>query len=70
MKAPKSMRAWFALMAAMLWTGIYLTGFSKVNWLLYLPAVSFVFAAAIGLCPSQVAIFKMFGVKINETSDK
>jgi hypothetical protein len=69
MKSPKSMRVWFAFMGAMLWTGIYLTGFSTVNGLLYLPACVSVFAAITGVCPSQMIIFKLFKVKIKETPD-
>ena len=70
MKSPKSMRVWFAFMAIILCTGIYLTGFSKVNWLIYVPAAGFIFAAITGICPSQITIFKMFGIKIKETSEK
>ena len=66
MKAPQSMRAWYVLVAAILWTGIYLTGFSDVSWLLYVPAAGFVFAAITGICPSQLAIFKMFESKATE----
>lgn len=63
MKAPFSMRLWFAVMAAILWTGIYFTGFSLVNWLLYVPAIGLMFASIIGICPSQLAILKLFGNK-------
>ncbi|MEO7766967.1 MAG: hypothetical protein ABIS01_06055 [Ferruginibacter sp.] len=70
MQASKSMRVWFAFTGTILWTGIYLTGFSIVNWLVYLPAVGFIFAAITGICPSQTGIFKMFNVKMKETSNK
>jgi hypothetical protein len=70
MKASKSMRVWFALLGIILWTGIYLTGFSNVHWLLYAPAVGFVFAAITGLCLSLSAISKMFGFSIKETSNQ
>ena len=70
MKAPKSMRVWFAFVGAILWTGIYLTGFSNVHWFVYLPATGFVFSAITGICPSQMAIFKMLGVKMKETSNQ
>lgn len=69
MKAPKSMRIWFVIMAVILWTGIYLSGFSRVSWLLYLPAAGFVFAAITGICPSW-QLFKMFGDTIKETPGK
>ena len=70
MKAPVVMRIWFAIMAAILWTGIYFTGFSTVNWLLYVPATGFLFAAVTGICPSQAGVVKLFGVKAKESSDK
>ncbi|MEO7535923.1 MAG: YgaP-like transmembrane domain [Ferruginibacter sp.] len=60
MGASKSMRVWFALVGIILWAGIYLTGFSKANWLLYVPAAGFIFSAITGLCPSLTAITKMF----------
>lgn len=62
MKASKSMRVWFAFIGMMLWIGIYLTGFSSANWLLYIPAAAFVFAAITGICPSLTVISKMFSL--------
>jgi hypothetical protein len=47
-------------MAAFIWAGIYLTGFSVVNWLVYLPAAGVTMAALIGFCPSQLVINKLF----------
>jgi hypothetical protein len=61
-----SMRIWFAFVGIMLWTGIYLTGFSKVNWLLYLPAAGFIFSAITGICLSMTAISKMVVFKIKK----
>ena len=66
MKASKSMRIWFAFVGLILWAGIYLTGFSNVNWLLYVPAAGFVFSAITGICPSLAAISKMFGFRIKD----
>jgi len=60
MKASKSMRIWFAFVGAILWTGIYLTGFSETNWVLYVPAAGFVLGAVTGLCPSFTVISKVF----------
>ena len=68
MKAPVSLRIWFGSMAAILWTGIYFTGISIVHWLLYLPAAGFTIASIIGICPSQVVAFKLFGVKQKKAS--
>lgn len=70
MKNPLSMRIWLAMMAAILWTGIYFTGFSIVNWLLYLPAAGFTIASIVGICPSQIAVFKLFGGKQKGHSPK
>jgi len=61
MRASISMRIWFAFVGVILWVGIYLTGFSTVNWLLYLPAAGFTFSAVTGICLSLMAISKMFG---------
>lgn len=63
MKSTVTMRLWFALMAILLWIGIYLTGFGQVNWLIYLPTVGFTAAALVGYCPSQMALLKLSGKK-------
>jgi len=57
-------------MGTILWAGIYLTGFSNANWLLYVPAAGFIFSALTGICPSMVAISKMFDFSIKETSNQ
>ena len=69
MKAPKSLRIWYAFMGVLLWTAIYLTGFSNVHWLIYLPAGGFIFSAITGICLSEMAVLKMFDIKIKETSN-
>jgi hypothetical protein len=48
-------------MAAILWTGIYFTGFSTVSWMFYLPAVGLTVASIIGVCPTVIAALKLFG---------
>ncbi|MCX6174075.1 MAG: hypothetical protein NTZ27_04910 [Ignavibacteriales bacterium] len=63
MKAPTAMRVWFLVFAVIIFVGIYLTGFSNAHWFLYLPVIGMVFAAVTGICPSQIAINKMFGPK-------
>ena len=63
MKASTAMRVWFLLFAIIIFVGIYLTGFSVVHWFLYLPVAGFVFAAITGICPSQIALNKMFSSK-------
>ncbi|MDO3626718.1 hypothetical protein [Mucilaginibacter sp. BT774] len=60
MRASTSMRIWFAFVGTILWTGIYLTGFSKANWVLYVPAAGFILGAVTGLCPSLTVISKIF----------
>ena len=62
-KASKQMRIWFAIFGVLLWLGIYLTGFSNIHWLLYIPAAMMIFAAVTGICPSQMLIFKSFPTK-------
>ncbi|MFT3704913.1 MAG: hypothetical protein QM802_21280 [Agriterribacter sp.] len=69
MKAPLSMRLWFAVMAVMVWAGIYFSGFSIVSWLLYLPAAAFTIASIFGMCPSQLLFFKMFDAKKRQTKN-
>ena len=50
----KSMRFFFLGAGLVLWLGIYLTGFDVVHWVLYLPAVFFIFAAVTGICPGII----------------
>lgn len=63
MKSSTAMRVWFLLFAVIIFIGIYLTGFSVVHWFLYVPVAGFVFAAITGICPSQIALNKLFGSK-------
>lgn len=63
MKASKVMRVWFFLFAVIIFLGIFLTGFSNAHWFLYVPVVGLVFATLTGICPSQIAVNKMFGSK-------
>ncbi|KAB2837869.1 MAG: DUF2892 domain-containing protein [Melioribacteraceae bacterium] len=62
-KASLSMRVWFAAFGLLILIGIYLTGFTNVHWLLYVPAAGFIFAAASGICPSQLLFSKMLDKK-------
>lgn len=50
----KSMRVFFLGSGTIIWTGIWLTGFSTVHWLLYVPACFFYFAAITGICPGMI----------------
>jgi hypothetical protein len=47
-----------------IWLGIWLTGFGKVHWLLYVPAVFFIFASVTGICPGMIVSNMLFGKKI------
>lgn len=61
MKAPVHVRVWYVVFAILIVVGIALTGFSNVHWFLYIPPAGLVFAAVTGICPSQIAIQKLFG---------
>lgn len=63
MKASTPTRVWFLFFAAVLWLGIYLTGFSYVHWLLYIPAAGMTFAGVTGICPSQMLFNRLLGTK-------
>ncbi len=54
----KSMRFFFLVSGVIIWLGIYLTGFNIVHWLMFFPAVFFIFAAITGICPG-IIISKM-----------
>ena len=56
-----AMRFFFLLSGTVLWLGIWLTGFAQVHWLLYLPAIFFVFAAVTGICPGISVAKSLFG---------
>lgn len=62
-KASNEMKAWFVVFSAVIWIGIYLTGFEVVHWFLYIPAVMLIFAAVTGICPTQLMVFSLFKKK-------
>ena len=62
-RASKEMKIWFAVFGVIIWLGIFLTGFSNVHWLLYVPAVALIFAAVTGICPSQLLVKNLFRSK-------
>lgn len=59
----KSMRFFFLFAGSMIWLGIWLTGFRVTHWLLYIPAVFFLFAAVSGICPGMIISRLVFGGK-------
>lgn len=58
--AGTSMRVLFLMMAALVWIGIWLSGYNTVHWILYLPAAFLTFAAATGICPGLHILGKIF----------
>ncbi len=48
------LRLFFSVSATMLWTGIWLTGFGVVHWVLFIPPVSFTFAVITRICPGKI----------------
>ena len=59
----RAMRFFFIFAGSVLWLGIGLTGFSVVNWLLYVPAIFFAFAALTGICPGLIVARLIFPEK-------
>ena len=59
----KAMRFFFLVTGLIIWAGIWLTGFSNVHWLLYVPAVFFAFAVITGICPGIIVSNLLFGDK-------
>ena len=55
------MRLFLLVTGSVIWVGIWLTGFHTVHWLLYVPAVFFIFAAVTGICPGMFFTRKIFG---------
>ena len=55
-------RMLFVVIATVILSGITLTGFSQVHWLLYVPVAGMIFAAATGFCPG-IAVLKKLGFK-------
>ena len=49
-----AMRFFFLVAGGIIWLGIWLTGFAAAHWLLYVPAVFFIFAAVTGICPGII----------------
>jgi len=60
-KASKAMRFFLFNAATMILIGIWLTGFDKVHWFLYLVPGFFLFASVLGICPGLIMAQKIFG---------
>lgn len=59
----RSMRFFFLFAGSVILAGMWLTGFSVVHWLLYVPATFFYFAAITGICPGIIVSRLIFGEK-------
>lgn len=49
-----ALRVTFIFMAALIWLGLWLTGFNSVHWVLFLPAAFLTFAGITGICPGLI----------------
>jgi len=49
-----ALRMLFLSVAGMVFMGIWLTGFDKVHWFLYLPVGFLTFAGITGICPGLI----------------
>jgi hypothetical protein len=68
-KISKAMRFFLFVSGTFVWTGIWLTGFDVVHWVLYLPAIFFAFAVITGICPGLIVSNLLFGEE-STSSDK
>ena len=59
-KIGSAMRFFFLFAGSVIWLGIWLTGFSTAHWFLYVPAISFYFAAVTAICPGIIISRSMF----------
>ena len=53
LKIGSPMRIFLLVFSALIWLGIWLTGFNSVHWVLYIPAAFGVIAAVTGYCPGM-----------------
>lgn len=58
-----SMRFFFLFAGSVILTGIWLTGYATVHWLLFAPVIFFYFAALTGICPGIIISRLLFGEK-------
>ncbi|GMR00854.1 MAG: hypothetical protein BMS9Abin19_0193 [Gammaproteobacteria bacterium] len=69
-KMDTSTKAFFLFMGLVMWMGIWLTGFEKVHWSLYLPATFFLISAVTGICPGMIFFKEVFREKQSQRLDK
>ena len=61
--APPWLRLFLFFGGAVLWVGIWHTGFPVASWIIYILAVMFVFAALTGICPGAIVSRKILPPK-------
>jgi hypothetical protein len=57
-----ALRAQFISVALIVFIGIWLTGFVKVHWFLYVPVIVLTFAGITGICPGLM-FWEKIGLK-------
>lgn len=57
-----ALRVQFLSVALLVFVGIWLTGFEKVHWFLYVPVAALTFAGITGICPGLI-FWKKVGLK-------
>ncbi len=58
----KALNMQFFTIALLILVGIWLTGFEKVHWFMYVPVVALIFAGITGICPGLL-FWKKIGLK-------
>jgi hypothetical protein len=58
----KALNMQFFTIALLFLVGIWLTGFEKVHWFMYVPVVALIFAGITGICPG-LWFWKKIGLK-------
>jgi len=53
-KVTRPVRFFLLSVSALIWAGIWHTGFDLSSWLLYLPAAFLLLAAMTGICPGII----------------
>ena len=57
-----ALRAQLLTVALLVFIGIWLTGFDKASWFLYVPVVALAFAGITGICPGLM-FWKKVGLR-------
>ena len=58
----KALNMQFFTIALLFLIGIWLTGFEKVHWFMYVPVAALIFAGITGICPGLL-FWKKIGLK-------